>query len=214
MSSTKPTSADVVWLDSVKLGRTSLCGHLNVDKRCLEQALKSRDPGYIRMIEGLHSMPAFRGDDPAWLSIAKYQMEVPEVLQEATFAEWVARLVTLSNGKGRFGDFGKSSFEFQGTFNGEVFTLYDYKGDQSLHIGGNPAILDVVHFRRTLWKALAEVTTLTPFQTQCNEYHDKLWGYPDPAVTTVQDATQKKVSTVCLLSIAAGIRCKKAVCQC
>lgn len=32
----------------------------------------------------------------------------------------------------------KVSVYFVGTFNGKVFTLYDYKRDQQIHIGGSP----------------------------------------------------------------------------
>jgi hypothetical protein len=31
----------------------------------------------------------------------------------------------------------KTTVEFHGTFNGAVFTLYDYKNDDRLHIGGH-----------------------------------------------------------------------------
>jgi hypothetical protein len=44
---------------------------------------------------------------------------------------------------------GKVTVEFCGTFDGAVFTLYDYKGDDTFHIGGRDG-LDVEGLKRAL----------------------------------------------------------------
>jgi len=55
-----------------------------------------------------------------------------------SFEETVGRILR-SSGQTIFAnsDEYKVSFEAVGLFNGEVFTLYDYKGDFGVHIGGH-----------------------------------------------------------------------------
>ena len=59
-----------------------------------------------------------------------------------SFEETVARLITLSGQAPETmnTDAYKVSVEFTGTFNGHTFTLYDYKGDRALHIGGRDGL--------------------------------------------------------------------------
>lgn len=56
-----------------------------------------------------------------------------------SFEETVARLTTLSgqNPSEAFDGDGKVTVEFVGTFDGAVFTLYDYYADRRIHIGGH-----------------------------------------------------------------------------
>lgn len=66
------------------------------------------------------------------------------------FNELVARLITLSGQSGQEnGDGYKLSVQFTGTFNGKPFSLYDYKGDDEIHVGGHDE-LDVTGLLRAL----------------------------------------------------------------
>jgi len=60
------------------------------------------------------------------------------------FNEMVARLHTigLSNGVNIFdnGDKYKLTFELAGKYNGQVFTLYDWKCDNEIHVGGHDTL--------------------------------------------------------------------------
>ena len=52
-----------------------------------------------------------------------------------SFEETVARLITVSGQNPIINGY-KCSIHFHGTYEGKVFTLYDYKGDYRIHIGG------------------------------------------------------------------------------
>lgn len=82
-----------------------------------------------------------------------------------SFEETVARLITLC-GPPRPGDEYKISVEFTGTFNGQVFSLYDYKGDRELHIGGHKKLPGLVE---TICAALQDVKP-TPYTA--TEHYD------------------------------------------
>lgn len=71
------------------------------------------------------------------------------------FEETVARILTAS-GQPIFDqvDCCKESFQATGTFKGRVFTLYDYKGDRRIHIGGR-AGLKAQELKEILRQALA-----------------------------------------------------------
>lgn len=57
---------------------------------------------------------------------------------ELSFEETVARLAGLSGQTpAALADGDKTSVEFEGTFDGQPFTLYDYKGGSGLHVGGS-----------------------------------------------------------------------------
>ena len=77
------------------------------------------------------------------------------------FAETVARLLTASgqHEHDRLDD--KTSVEFVGIYNGHVFTLYDFKANRRLQIGGK-AGLDVDGLQLELARALASVQPM-PF---------------------------------------------------
>jgi len=73
------------------------------------------------------------------------------------FEEIVARLITLSGqDPTQASDGYKTSVEFSGTYGGRVFTLYDYKGDDTVHIGGQDG-LDVGALVIALAQALRTV---------------------------------------------------------
>ena len=72
-----------------------------------------------------------------------------------SFEELVARLITLSeqDPTTQTDDY-KTSVEFVGEYNGETFTIYDYKGDMRLHIGGTGRLDTaslIQHLRDTLY---------------------------------------------------------------
>lgn len=91
-----------------------------------------------------------------------------------SFAETVARLKTLSGqDPTTAGDGYKTSVEFSGTFKGQPFTLYDYKGDRSLHVGGTSA-LDVAGLLAALRVGLGMVV---PSPYSATERYDDVDGH-------------------------------------
>lgn len=93
-----------------------------------------------------------------------------------SFEETVARLVTLSGQPAESTDEEKTSVHFVGTYKGQVFTLYDYKEDREIHIGGGPK-LDVAGLQADLLEALENVTP-TPYQAR--KYYDEQVGHHWP----------------------------------
>lgn len=74
-------------------------------------------------------------------------------LQGYLHGDFEAQKVALALASGqpgntRDGD-GKVTVEFTGTCDGKPFTLYDYKGDQTFHVGGN-SNLDTVQLAKDL----------------------------------------------------------------
>ena len=97
-----------------------------------------------------------------------------------SFAETVARLIALSGqDPTQFTDEYKVSVEFGGTFDGQVFTLYDYKGDDTLHVGALDGRLDVAGLNAYLIDALTAVQP-SPF-TALIQYDDdrRRYGWPE-----------------------------------
>lgn len=87
-----------------------------------------------------------------------------------TFTETVARLITATNQIPIQSD--KTSFHFVGMFNNQIFTIYDYKGDFKLHIGGTNN-LDFKGLSSKLIEVLTPVIP-TPFTaTIPDEYADE-----------------------------------------
>lgn len=82
------------------------------------------------------------------------------------FEDIVARLITLGkrNGQDIFKqtDEEKCMFELEGTYKGEVFTLYDYKGNGGVNIGGTDR-LDVIGLSNAL-ADIIKVTLATKFK--------------------------------------------------
>ena len=95
-----------------------------------------------------------------------------------SFEETVARLITVSgqnpimfeempisyftiNGY-------KTSFDFHGTYEGKVFTLYDYKGDYRIHIGGKRG-LNLEGLKQFLAEEIAD-SEPTPYEAVA-DYH-------------------------------------------
>ena len=95
-----------------------------------------------------------------------------------SFEDTVARLKSLSKLDPNDGcDFEKVSVEFTGRFNGELFTLYDYKGGRSLHVGGRDH-LNVDALSAALDTALAAVP---PAPYTAGFHSDEYWvshGWP------------------------------------
>lgn len=88
-----------------------------------------------------------------------------------SFEETIARLVTLS-GQTPFENIDdKVWFEFVGQFNGVTFTVYDYCGDEFIHVGGEVMIkagdrsLDYLAFIPELERLLDTVEP-TPFRAK------------------------------------------------
>lgn len=79
-----------------------------------------------------------------------YNFDTNLKILQLTFEEIVARLYNLSNQEiFQQGDGYKLSFEVFGTYKGEIFTLYDYKGEFDIHIGGSEN-LDINGLRKEL----------------------------------------------------------------
>ena len=57
-----------------------------------------------------------------------------------SFEETVARIATASGQPVKSDDRYKTSVNFVGVFAGQRFTLYDYKEDRTIHIGGSNAL--------------------------------------------------------------------------
>jgi hypothetical protein len=100
-------------------------------------------------------------------------------LGELGFQETVARLITLSGQTPVGSGDGKTTVEFAGTFRGKAFSLYDYRGDQELHIGGGPA-LNVDALREALTAALKGVQPTPYICTDTGHYYDNAhqWDWP------------------------------------
>jgi hypothetical protein len=85
------------------------------------------------------------------------------------FEETVARLITLSGqDPTKETDGYKVSVQFVGRFKGNSFSLYDYKEDRAIHIGGTDA-LAVGKLADELIKALEDVQ---PTGYIAKEYYD------------------------------------------
>jgi len=94
------------------------------------------------------------------------------------FKETVAKIITVSGQMGTDATDGyKCSVEFVGTFKGQVFTLYDYKEDFQLHIGGRDG-LDVRDLIAALTDALKDVTP-TPFVATLHYDSRRQYGWPN-----------------------------------
>jgi len=93
------------------------------------------------------------------------------------FEDVVARLYNLSN-QNIFeqGDEYKLSFEVSGSFDGKPFTLYDWKGDNCVHIGGHDD-LDVPGLKKELLK-LVKKTDPKPFTAKLHYYGNGTYSYP------------------------------------
>lgn len=95
------------------------------------------------------------------------------------FEDVVARLYNLSN-QSIFdqGDDYKLSFKVHGSFDEKPFTLYDWKGDNCVHIGGKDD-LDVPNFKKELLKLLKKTE---PKQFTAKLHYDQskgcIFSYP------------------------------------
>lgn len=108
------------------------------------------------------------------------------------FAETIARLLTMT-GQDPFTDWtdddgdGKVAIQFIGRFNGILFTLYDYKGDDdALHIGSAGG-LDIEALKALLVDQLPYFAPKPFTATTSPDYDGKTYSYgelPTPPTTT------------------------------
>ena len=84
-----------------------------------------------------------------------------------SFEETVARLITVSGQNPIINGY-KCSFDFHGTYEGKVFTLYDYKGDYRIHIGGKRG-LNLEGLKQFLAEEIAD-SEPTPYEAVA-DYH-------------------------------------------
>ena len=88
-----------------------------------------------------------------------------------SFEETIARLLGAGFERLDVDGDGKVSIEFIGSFGGQTFTLYDYKGDRALHIGWDG--LDVDGLNAAL---VALLMTATPVPYTATERYDECDG--------------------------------------
>lgn len=89
------------------------------------------------------------------------------------FEELIARLRGASGKNPTAATDGyKTSVEFTGAFNGQPFTLYDYKGDMTVHIGGTGR-LDVDGLKAALLRLLRDAE---PVSYEAALHYDELEG--------------------------------------
>lgn len=93
------------------------------------------------------------------------------------FEETVARILAVSH-QPIFDqtDRCKMSFEARGKFEGSVFTLYDYKGDRRIHVGG-PADLKVEDLKKALRQVLADPTPV-PYEARIHYSQGETYQWP------------------------------------
>lgn len=100
-------------------------------------------------------------------------------IKDMSFEEVVARLYNLSDQE-IFDktDKYKVSFDIHGSYKGNVFTLYDYKGDNMIHIGGKDG-LDVKGLKKELIK-LIKKSVPKPYIAKLyyDGYEGKTYQYP------------------------------------
>ena len=101
---------------------------------------------------------------------------------EFPFEETVARLYNLSDQDIFAYQEEKCIFELMGKYDGEPFSLYDYKGDQRIHIGGRDT-LDVTELSKHLVKLVNK--TKPKFFTARSVYLGENFSYPPPLTSYV-----------------------------
>jgi len=107
-----------------------------------------------------------------------YNVDMSLRLLNLTFEEVVARLYKLSKQEifEQRDDYGKTSFCIEGTFRGEPFTLYDYKEDFDIHIGGSSNI-DVHNLRKELDNLIMDTI---PKEYKAKTFYDRKKKYTFP----------------------------------
>lgn len=110
------------------------------------------------------------------------------------------------------GDGYKVSVEFTGTFKGEPFSLYDYKGDDQIHIGGRPT-LDVPGLELALTAAIEQVQ---PAEYTATRHYDETdgtshgWPHSPKTVPELVEALEEFVDEHDL-ELVCGRRTRKTV---
>ena len=109
------------------------------------------------------------------------------------FEEAVARILAVSR-QPIFDqtDRCKMSFEARGKFEGSVFTLYDYKRDGRVHIGG-PANLKVEDLKKALRVVLADAAP-APYEARIHYGRDGTYRWPADPPAGKQEARPEKPS--------------------
>ena len=109
------------------------------------------------------------------------------------FEEVVARILAVSH-QPIFDqtDRCKMSFEARGKFEGSAFTLYDYKEDRRIHIGG-PADLKVEELKDALRPVLAHATP-APYEAQLHYGRGGTYRWPTEPPATKQEPRPEKPS--------------------
>ena len=114
-----------------------------------------------------------------------------------SFEETIGRLITVSGQDPTFQtDECKVSVEFIGRFEDHIFTLYDYKGDHELHIGGTDA-LNVAKLHTALIAALRGVTP-SPYTAivRYDELDGQSHGWPITTKTKTNDIDPRVLTFV------------------
>ncbi|QKF94105.1 hypothetical protein QKU48_gp0647 [Fadolivirus algeromassiliense] len=131
--------------------------------------------GYLYVNESYLNMFSYKSNGESILlfdSMSQYKYD-PASFEHISFEELVARLNNLSD-QNIFsqGDGYKLSFELLGTYKNKPFTLYDYKGDNCVHIGGNDC-LDVGGLKNELIKL---INTTNPKDYTAKYHYDNFHG--------------------------------------
>ena len=110
-----------------------------------------------------------------------------------SFEEAVARILTAS-GQPIFDqvDCCKASFQATGVFKGKVFTLYDYKGDRRIHIGGR-ASLKAQELKDILRQALVSANP-APYEARICYGQGGTYRWPTESPAAKQEAQPEKPS--------------------
>ena len=110
-----------------------------------------------------------------------------------SFEETVARILVVSH-QPIFDqtDRCKMSFEARGKFEGSAFTLYDYKEDRRIHIGG-PSELKAEELKAALRPVLAHATP-APYEAQLHYGRGGTYRWPTEPPATKQEPRPEKPS--------------------
>ena len=110
-----------------------------------------------------------------------------------SFEEVVARILAVSH-QPIFDqtDRCKMSFEARGQFEGSAFTLYDYKEDRRIHIGG-PAGLKVEELKSALRPVLAHATP-APYEARIHYGRGGTYQWPSEPLAAKQEVHPEKPS--------------------
>lgn len=98
---------------------------VNIDGTCL-QGYFYHEPNYLKFIKK-------QMDNDYIRKMFRYDENIQSNLEKIGFEELVNKLSKISKQSKEKGD--KVNFEFIGKYDNQIFTLYDWKDDKSIHIG-------------------------------------------------------------------------------